>query len=203
MRDDGGKGRRAETILCVANVSRVAQAVELDLAQFSGRVPVEMLGGAAFPPIGQLPYLLTLPPYGFFWFVLATAAQMPAWHAPAPEALPDLNTFVVRSSLEELLTEPGALGAGSEVLPAYLPKRRWFGGKDEKIERVEIAAVIHRAGYGATGAADGDCGAQRARCEIAICCRSVSFRKMNWHRSRRCRSSWRWRACGVVAHVGC
>jgi maltose alpha-D-glucosyltransferase/alpha-amylase len=139
--DDGKGGGGAETILCVANVSRSAQAVELDLAEFNGRVPVEMLGGAAFPPIGQLPYLLTLPPYGFFWFVLAAAAKMPAWHTPPPEALPDLNTFVIRSSLEELLADPARSLLENQVLPAYLPKRRWFGGKDEALRHVEMAAV--------------------------------------------------------------
>jgi maltose alpha-D-glucosyltransferase / alpha-amylase len=131
----------AEVILCVANVSRAAQAVELDLAEFAGRVPVEMIGGAAFPPVGQLPYLLTLPPYGFFWFVLAAAAKMPAWHAEPPEALPDLNTFVIRSTLDELLAEPARSLLQDKVLPAYLPKRRWFGGKDDRIEHVEMAAV--------------------------------------------------------------
>ena len=60
-----------ETILCVANLSRAAQAAELELADYDGRVPVEMVGGTSFPPIGQLHYLLTLPPYGFFWFLLA------------------------------------------------------------------------------------------------------------------------------------
>jgi maltose alpha-D-glucosyltransferase / alpha-amylase len=138
---NGADSDGAETILCVANVSRAAQAVELDLAQFSGRVPVEMLGGAAFPPIGQLPYLLTLPPYGFFWFVLAAAARMPAWHQAPTEALPDLNTFVTRSSLEELLAEPARSVLQNDVLPAYLPKRRWFGAKDERIEHVELAAA--------------------------------------------------------------
>jgi maltose alpha-D-glucosyltransferase/alpha-amylase len=135
---DGGG---AETILCVTNLSRSAQAVELDLAAFAGCVPVEMLGGAAFAPIGQLPYLLTLPPYGFFWFVLATAAHMPAWHTPAPEPLPELNTFVIHSSLEELLEEPARSVLEREILPAYLPKRRWFSGKDQVLERVRIAAV--------------------------------------------------------------
>jgi maltose alpha-D-glucosyltransferase/alpha-amylase len=138
---DGSDGDGAESILCVANVSRAAQAVELDLAQFNGRVPVEMLGGAAFPPIGQLPYLLTLPPYGFFWFVLASAARMPAWHVSAQEALPDLNTFVIRSSLEELLAQPARSVLENDVLPAYLPKRRWFGVKDEPIERIALAAA--------------------------------------------------------------
>src|ERR1041384_4599456 len=47
-------------------------------------VPVEMIGGAAFPPIGQLPYLLTLPPYGFYWFLLAPKSAMPSWHSPQP-----------------------------------------------------------------------------------------------------------------------
>jgi maltose alpha-D-glucosyltransferase / alpha-amylase len=138
---NGSDGDGAEVILCVANVSRSAQAVELDLAQFNGRTPVEMLGGAAFPPVGQLPYLLTLPPYGFFWFVLAAAARMPSWHAPAPEQMPDLNTFVIRSSLEELLSEPARTILQRDVLPAYLPKRRWFGSKDERIERVHVASA--------------------------------------------------------------
>src|SRR5271165_4274503 len=48
-----------DSLLCVANLSRSAQPVELNLASFKGRVPVEMLGRTAFPPIGDLPYLLT------------------------------------------------------------------------------------------------------------------------------------------------
>jgi maltose alpha-D-glucosyltransferase/alpha-amylase len=130
-----------DTILCVANVSRSAQAVELELGAFSGSVPVEMLGGATFPPIGQLPYLLTLPPYGFYWFVLASAAHMPAWHTPVPAPMPELNTFVVRSSLEELLVDPARRVLEHEVLPVWLPKRRWFGGKDERLEQTSIAEV--------------------------------------------------------------
>ena len=56
---------------------------------FRGAVPIELTGGAAFPPIGDLPYLLTLPAYGFFWFLLADEAEAPRWHAPTPEPLPD------------------------------------------------------------------------------------------------------------------
>jgi maltose alpha-D-glucosyltransferase/alpha-amylase len=57
--------------LCVHNLARSAQAVELDLRDWEGRRPVEMFGASRFPRIGQLPYLLTLPPRGFFWFLLA------------------------------------------------------------------------------------------------------------------------------------
>ncbi len=59
-----------DVVLCVHNVARSAQAVELDLSQFAGMVPEEMFGRTRFPPIGDLPYLLTLAPRGFFWFQL-------------------------------------------------------------------------------------------------------------------------------------
>jgi maltose alpha-D-glucosyltransferase/alpha-amylase len=59
-----------DVILCVHNLARSAQAVELDLGRFEGRSPVEMFGRARFPRIGELPYLLTLAPRGFFWFTL-------------------------------------------------------------------------------------------------------------------------------------
>jgi maltose alpha-D-glucosyltransferase/alpha-amylase len=58
------------TVLCVANLSRFAQYVELDLSRFHGRQPVEMIGRVHFPRIGDLPYLLTLGPHDFFWFEL-------------------------------------------------------------------------------------------------------------------------------------
>ena len=63
------------SILCVANLSRFAQYVELDLGRFAGRVPVEMIGRVRFPAIGALPYLLTFAPHGFYWFVLSDGAD--------------------------------------------------------------------------------------------------------------------------------
>ena len=62
-----------DTVLCVHNLARSAQAVQLDLGAYAGMVPVEMLGQTAFPAIGELPYLLTLAPRGFFWFQLRQA----------------------------------------------------------------------------------------------------------------------------------
>jgi maltose alpha-D-glucosyltransferase/alpha-amylase len=59
-----------DIVLCVHNLARSAQAVELDLSKYVGMVPEEMLGRTAFPAIGGLPYLLTLAPRGFFWFQL-------------------------------------------------------------------------------------------------------------------------------------
>ena len=62
-----------DVVLCVHNLARSAQAVELDLSRYAGRVPVEMLGRTPFPRIGEWPYLLTLAPRGFFWFQLTEA----------------------------------------------------------------------------------------------------------------------------------
>ena len=59
-----------DRVLCVNNLSRFPQPVELDLRRYEGVVPVEMLGGMHFPKVGELPYLLTLPGHGFYWFTL-------------------------------------------------------------------------------------------------------------------------------------
>jgi maltose alpha-D-glucosyltransferase/alpha-amylase len=60
----------AHRVLCVNNLSRFPQADELDLRMYEGLGPVELTGGNPFPRIGELPYLLTLPGYGFYWFDL-------------------------------------------------------------------------------------------------------------------------------------
>ena len=127
-----------ETLLCVYNLSRSAQAVELDLHQFAGRVPVDVIGGSVFPPVGQLTYLLTLPPYGFYWFLLATERALPSWHAPTPEPLPDLSTIVVRNTLTEIGDGASRQLLEQDVLPAYLAKRRWFSSKSETLNGVRI-----------------------------------------------------------------
>src|SRR5262245_1547080 len=63
-----------ERILVVANLSRFVQYVQLDLSEFKGMVPQELFGRTPFPPIGELPYLLTLGPHSFYWFALTAAA---------------------------------------------------------------------------------------------------------------------------------
>ena len=70
--------------LCVHNLARTAQAVELDLSAYEGHRPVEMLGNSRFPRIGELPYLLTLAPRGFFWFLLVPESGEPDGE-PAPD----------------------------------------------------------------------------------------------------------------------
>jgi maltose alpha-D-glucosyltransferase / alpha-amylase len=64
------EAEEADMILCVNNLSRFPQPVELDLRRFKGISPVECMGGVVFPSIGELSYLLTLPGHGFYWFLL-------------------------------------------------------------------------------------------------------------------------------------
>jgi maltose alpha-D-glucosyltransferase/alpha-amylase len=68
----------SDVVLCVNNLSRFPQPVELDLRRFDGYRPVELLGGVEFPAIGELPYLLTVAGHGFFWFRLDRAASTAA-----------------------------------------------------------------------------------------------------------------------------
>jgi maltose alpha-D-glucosyltransferase/alpha-amylase len=72
--DPNTPDRSGDTVLCVHNLSRFAQPVELPLGRFEGRQPIELLGRVPFPRVGQLPYLLTLGPYGFLWFDLTQEA---------------------------------------------------------------------------------------------------------------------------------
>jgi maltose alpha-D-glucosyltransferase/alpha-amylase len=64
-----------DVLLCVNNLSRFPQPVELDLSEYMGLVPVELTGGVRFPRIGELPYLLTLPGHGFYWFQLVPETE--------------------------------------------------------------------------------------------------------------------------------
>jgi maltose alpha-D-glucosyltransferase/alpha-amylase len=137
-----------ETILCVCNLSRVIQAVELDLSAFVGRIPVDLTGGSTFPPIGQLTYLLTLPPFAFYWFILSTDASLPDWHLPAPEPMAELTTLVLRSGIADVLAPTERRILEQEVLPAYLTRRRWFASKDETIGSIRMSVAEPISGGG-------------------------------------------------------
>jgi maltose alpha-D-glucosyltransferase/alpha-amylase len=74
-RTEGAEREQRDVVLCVMNLSRFAQPVELQLGRFEGMQPVELLGRVPFPRIGELPYLLTLQGHGFFWFQLVDSEQ--------------------------------------------------------------------------------------------------------------------------------
>ena len=138
-----------ETILCVANLARSAQPLELDLKRYRGRVPVEMTGRTAFPPIGELPYLLTLPAHCFYWFRLAADAEVPRWHAEhlARDDIPVLVLFDGWLSFFRDRVVPWRIGMAlkireqleAEVLPGYIEAQRWHDGGGGKPRRARLA----------------------------------------------------------------
>jgi len=134
--------RDSEVILCVANVSRTAQAVELDLTEFAGRTPVELSGEVPFPKIGQLTYLLTLPPYGFYWFSLSTEIAQPGWSTATSDNTAEYFTFVLRDGLGNVLAGPQRNVLERDVLPAYLMQRRWYQTKGAEVPGIAVESGI-------------------------------------------------------------
>jgi len=120
-----------EKILCVANLAHTAQQVVLDLSPYKGRVPVEMSGWSPFHAIAADRYAVSLPGHGFYWFLLSESAKAPKWYAELPGQLPELLTLVLPREVETTDLGGKALEHFErEVLPAYLPKQRWFADKD-------------------------------------------------------------------------
>jgi maltose alpha-D-glucosyltransferase/alpha-amylase len=138
-----------DAILCVANLSRSAQPVELNLAAFKGRVPVEMLGRTTFPPVGDMPYLLTIAAHGFYWFRLTTDAEAPAWHEQvfSIDERPVVVLFDGWSTLFRDRVMPWRIGMAektrlqfeTDTLPRFIETQRWYAAKGVPIERARIA----------------------------------------------------------------
>ncbi len=122
-----------ETILVVANLSRLVQCFELDLTHYKGMVPVELSGGTRFPAIGERPYFLNLGPFAFYWFALKreVAAELTTQDAP----------LIAGRTWEEVLSTRNR-DALDRALMAYLPGRRWFGGKSHVITAVSVRDAI-------------------------------------------------------------
>jgi maltose alpha-D-glucosyltransferase/alpha-amylase len=133
-----------ETVLCVANLSRFAQPVSLDLTAYSGMEPVEMLGYVPFPAITAAPYSLTLAPYSFLWLELQPASVR--LEAPAEPEVELAEEIAEDNAVAlDLLTKGWSgwfAGRGlvllETVLPVWLPRQRWFGAKTRAIDGVRL-----------------------------------------------------------------
>lgn len=135
-----------ESILCVVNLSRAAQAVELELTEFAGRIPVELLGGSAFPALGQLPYLLTLPPYGFYWFSLSASAEPPPWTVLSAGTV-EYHTLVLRNGIGDLFESRERQRLERDILPLHVEQSRWFRNKGSPVANATITGVMAAPEY--------------------------------------------------------
>ncbi len=127
-----------EQALTVANLSHLAQAVDLDLKAYAGMRPVELFGRTAFPPIGDAPYRLTLGPFGFLWFRL----EVPTSPGPSEEAATVEPLAVVGRGTWEDLEDPGTRSRIEAFLPRYLLRQRWYRGKGLSIESVRLLPSV-------------------------------------------------------------
>jgi maltose alpha-D-glucosyltransferase/alpha-amylase len=125
------------SVLIVANLSRFAQYVELDLSRFRGAEPLELFGQTHFPPIGDLPYLLTLGPHAIYWLAIEGPREGAAG-AQADGAAPVIHAF---GSLEAIATGRRR-GDLERALVRFLPTRRWFAGKARRIRGVSIRDAV-------------------------------------------------------------
>jgi len=130
---------KGEVILCVANLSRSAQATELDLSAWKERVPLEMLGRTRFPAIGELPYMVTLAPYGFYWFELKERDKS---EPVVPRAVPEFETLVVplNSTWVSLARTRGVFE--HDVLPEHLARTRWYPERTPDTIRPNLVSAI-------------------------------------------------------------
>lgn len=138
-RDDGTH----ETVLCVANLSRFAQPVSLDLSAYAGMQPIEMLGYVQFPPITRDSYALSLAPYSFLWLEL---------HAPdlepevAPESMDEMPEEVELVDLASSGWKDFLSGERVSVLESslrkWIPMQRWFGARTRNIASVRVGDWI-------------------------------------------------------------
>lgn len=123
-----------ERILVVVNLARSVQYVELDLSAFNGLVPHELFGGTAFPPIGELPYFLTLGPHSFYWFRLEpqTVEDVSARRPPAIDVAGSWQNVFAKRNRRAL----------EDAMPGFLRQARWYGSKARRIRTVEVVDTI-------------------------------------------------------------
>jgi maltose alpha-D-glucosyltransferase / alpha-amylase len=131
-----------EQILVVANLSHLVQAVDLDLREYRGLIPIEMFGHTSFPAIGDGPYRFSLGPYAFFWFRLeaAVTADTPSSPtAPEPLVVADRGDWAT-------IEKSWVRGSIEQHLPNYLMAQRWFRGKGLFVDSTRWLGTFPLAG---------------------------------------------------------
>jgi maltose alpha-D-glucosyltransferase / alpha-amylase len=132
-----------QQILCVANLSRFAQPVDLELAELAGMTPVEMIGYVQFPIIEKQPYRLTLAPYGVLWLEIHGQPEL----ADVAGGVPQESPLIAYGGWDSLFdSERERLE--TKLFPEYLAKQRWFGGKSRHIR---VASIVDWAVFAPSG----------------------------------------------------
>jgi maltose alpha-D-glucosyltransferase/alpha-amylase len=126
------------TLLCVANLSRSIQPVELDLLKFRGKGLVEAFAGQEFPPVGEGHYFLSLAAYSFMWFQIIHRSEI----GISPTPLRDSTPLAIAREPLEALAERAVWKDFESGLFLYLSKARWYAGKDRSMSGAELVDLI-------------------------------------------------------------
>lgn len=130
-----------EKILILANLSRFSNFAELDLSEFAGLSPVELFGRTVFPPIGELPYFITLGGHSVQWFSLEKHdSTAPNW-AIEESAEPVRVSLSRANNLEDALSQP-SLNRIEGAIADFLRRQRWFAAKTSFIRDVNFKEFI-------------------------------------------------------------
>ena len=125
---------KEEKILVLGNLSRFSQPAELDLDDYKGYTPVEVFSHNKFPRISERPYLFTMAPYGYYWFILEKERERVEGEIQIPELKID--------NWENLLKNRTLQKLSGQILPPYLKNRRWFESVGRTIQEIIIKESI-------------------------------------------------------------
>jgi len=129
-----------ERLLVVSNLSRFVQYVQLDMSAYQGMVPVELFGRTSFPPIQAAPYFLSLGPHSFYWFYL-TPSQAASEGAPSESGEAVLPVMEADFGKESFFNGKAASRL-EELLPGFLTRSRWFGGKSRPLKQARVVDMF-------------------------------------------------------------
>ncbi len=128
-----------ERILVIANLSRFAQGVSIDLSEFKGMVPIEMFGRVELPAISGEPYFFTLGPHSFFWLSIEpqkVSLTRPQWLTGESE----VPLRVIEGNWQELFE--ARENSLTDQLQEYVTGQRWFAGKGRRVRSVAVEEVL-------------------------------------------------------------
>ncbi|MBS0350246.1 MAG: putative maltokinase, partial [Proteobacteria bacterium] len=125
-----------EKILILANLSRFSEHVELDLSEWNGMRLLELFGQTPFPEIKNIPYSISLNPYGFYWFLIEKTAPS----RPSAERTEELT--VTNEVNWENFFRKGNVYQLEKILSKYIVKQRWFAAKNKILKTVKVVEII-------------------------------------------------------------
>ncbi len=134
---------KQEVILCLVNLSKQIQPVELDLSEFKDMTPLEIFGKTEFPPIGELPYFLTLGPNAFYWFKLEPPVEpIPIRRLERKEELSSLRSIDLEAGWDRLWEAGNLYVMEQDILPTYLPRQHWYIHTGQQVDAVKVLDYV-------------------------------------------------------------